>query len=1030
MEDVATSVAGKVAELSVVPIGKHILYPFKYKSNMEELTKQVEKLTNLRDTVQHSVDEAKRQGDGIEKHVEKWMDSVDEFTNGVVKPIIDDQVKAGKLCSFGFCPNLMARYSLSKKAAKTTKDGVDLLGEGKFEKFSFRPSLQKTPSIFIRGYGDFDSRKPIFNDLMDALTDADVNLIGVYGMGGVGKTTLVKRVVGQAIQDKLFDDVVMAEVTEIPDIRKIQGQIADKLGLTFKEESLSGRADRLRDRLKKEKRLLLVLDNIWAKLDLEAVGIPLREEEEKRSSLQADRKGRNDEQRQSLQADWKGRKAILDLEAVGVRLREEEEKRSSQQEEDPKGRNDEQRQCKILFTSRSEAVLSNDMNVEKNFLINILSDEEAGNLFWKTVGDSAKQSDFDIIGIEIVRFCAGLPVAIATIASALKKKSLFDWKDALDQLRRSNPIYIKGMHANVYSAIKLSYDFLDSEEAKSLFLLCSLYKASSNISLNYLLRYCIGFGLFQDVSTLEQGRNRFHKLINDLKASCLLLEGTTNKRVKMHDIIHVVAISIASTDKLMFDIQDVTDLKEMLEEKLPKDSTAISLCCKDVSMLPRRLEYPKLKLLFLFMREFSSQISDAFFEEAKELKVLDMTKFHMVSLPLSLSKLTNLQTLCLDQCQLKNVAIIGELKRLEILCFWGSDIEQLPTQIGQLTRLRLLELSNCSELKVISPNVISSLTRLEELYMGNSFIQWEVEGQSNASLSELKQLSRLTTLEIHILDAQIMPQDLLIFEKLERYRIIIGDEWYWSDDYESWRRLKLQLNNSIYLGNGVKMLLNRTEDLYLDELKDVKNVLYELNGEGFPQLKHLHVQYGHEIQCIVNSIQQGLCNVFPKLESLFLHNLINLEKICNGQLATESFGNLRIVNVGNCDKLKHLFSFSMAKNLLKLQEIEVTDCNKLEEIVFIESKGQDHQNRRISEIEFSQLRTLTLQSLPQLTSFGCKKFTPNTGYQEILAEDELDGCIPSFGQNVCSSSSCSPLFFSFIIGGFAPKLGELEAVFN
>ncbi|KAK2647777.1 hypothetical protein Ddye_015266 [Dipteronia dyeriana] len=111
------------------------------------------------------------------------------------------------------------------------------------------------------------------------------------------------------------------------------------------------------------------------------------------------------------------------------------------------------------------------------------------------------------------------------------------------------------------------------------------------------------------------------------------------------------------------------------------------------------------------------------------------------------------------------------------------------------------------------------------------------------------------------------------------------------------------------------------------------------------------------------------------------------------------------MKVGKCDRLKHLFSFSMAKNLLKLEEIEVTNCKKLEEIVFKEGHEQ-------CQIEFTQLHTLRLQCLPQLT--------PATGSQEILAEDELGSFISSFSQNVCfsSSSSCSPVFFSFCIGGW------------
>ncbi|TXG53573.1 hypothetical protein EZV62_018829 [Acer yangbiense] len=576
------SFAGKVAGLLVVPIRKHILYPFKYKSNMEELKKQVEKLTIQREMVQHSVDEAKRQGDEIEKHVEKWMHSVDEFTNGVVKLIIDDQVEAVNLCSIGFFPDLMARYSLSWKASKTIEDGLGLLGEGSFEKVSYH--------------------------------------------------------------DKLFDVVVVAEVTEVPDIKNIQGQIADELGLKFHEESLSGRAARLHDRLKKEKRVLLVLDNIWAKLDLEAVGIPLEE-----------------------------------------------------------GRNDDQRQCKILLTSRSEVVLRNDMNTKKNFLVKTLSDKEAGNLFWQIVGHSEEKPGLD-------------PIAV---------------------------------------------------------------NSNGSISIMDLLKYATGWGLFEDVYTMEQGRNRLHTLIDILKASC----------------------------------------------------------------------------------------------------------------------------------------------------------------------------------------VISSFTRLEELYMGNSFVQWDIEGLTNANLTELKQLSCLTTLEIHILDVHIMPQDLF-FGKLERYKIFIGDVWDW-----------------------------------FDELKGVNNVLYELDGEGFSQLKHLHVQNGLEFQYIINSVGFGPSTFFPKVESLFLHNLINLKKICHGQLATKSFGILRIVKVGKCDRLKHLFSFSMAKKLSKLQEIEVTNCKKLEEIVFKENHEQ-FQHDRISRIEFTQLHTLRLQCLPRFRSFGFKDFTPNTGSQEIIAEDELGGFMPSFSQNL------------------------------
>ncbi|KAJ4704815.1 Disease resistance protein [Melia azedarach] len=193
-----------------------------------------------------------------------------------------------------------------------------------------------------------------------------------------------------------------------------------------------------------------------------------------------------------------------------------------------------------------------------------------------------------------------------------------------------------------------------------------------------------------------------------------------------------------------------------------------------------------------------------------ELRVIDFDRINLLSLPSSFGYLINLSTLCLDDCLLGDITVIGELKNLEILSFSRSNIELLPGEIGQLIQLKLLDLSKCSKLKVITPNVISSLCLLEELYLDDSFVQWEDglsnQDQSNTTLSELNQLSHLTTWNICIPDAQIMPQDLF-FQQLTRYRILIGDAWSWSYSSAALRTLKLKLNHSNYLGYGMKMLL-------------------------------------------------------------------------------------------------------------------------------------------------------------------------------------------------------------------------------
>ncbi|KAG5222423.1 disease resistance protein [Salix suchowensis] len=97
---------------------------------------------------------------------------------------------------------------------------------------------------------------------------------------------------------------------------------------------------------------------------------------------------------------------------------------------------------------------------------------------------------------------------------------------------------------------------------------------------------------------------------------------------------------------------------------------------------------------------------------------------------------------------------------------------------------------------------------------------------------------------------------------------------------------------------------------------------------------------------------------FPFLVSLSLDNLNKLEKICNGQPVAESFSKLRILKVKSCPMLKNLFSLHMERGLLQL-----------EEIVAEESGGEADEDEAI---KLNQLRTLTLEYLPQFTSVSSK----------------------------------------------------------
>ncbi|KAJ9682445.1 hypothetical protein PVL29_018375 [Vitis rotundifolia] len=902
MVEIIVSVAAKVSEYLVDPVVRQLGYLFNYRTNIEDLSQKVEKLRDARARQQHSVDEAIGNGHIIEDDVCKWMKRADGFIQNACK-FLEDEKEARKSCFNGLCPNLNSRYQLSREARKKAGVSVQILADGQFEKVSYRAPLQGIRSAPSEA---LESRMLTLNEVMEALRDANINRIGVWGLGGVGKSTLVKQVAEQAEQEKLFRKVVMVPVFQTPDFKEIQQQIADKLGMKFEEVSEQGRADRLHQRIKQENTILIILDDLWAELKLEKVGIPSPD-------------------------DHKG--------------------------------------CKLVLTSRNKQVLSNEMSTQKDFRVRHLQEDETWILFKNTAGDSIENPELQPIAVDVAKECAGLPIAIVTVAKALKNKNVSIWKDALQQLKSQTSTNISGMETKVYSSLKLSYEHLEGDEAKSSFLLCGLF--SNYIYIRDLLKYGMGLRLFQGTNTLEEAKNRIDTLVDNLKSSNLLLETGHNAIFRMHDFVRSTARKIVSEQHHVFTDQKTTVRVEEWPriDELQK-VTWVSLDDCDVHELPEGLVCPKLELFICLLKTNSAvQIPNNFFEQMKQLKVLDLSRMQLPSLPVSLHCLTNLRTLCLDICKLGDIGIIAELKKLEILSLMDSDIEQLPREIAQLTHLRLFDLKGSDKLKVIPPNVISSLFRLEDLRMENSFTQWEGEGKSNACLAELKHLSHLTSLDIQIPDAQLLPKDL-VFDNLVRYRIFVGDVWSWDEIFEANSTLKLnKFDTSLHLVDGISKLLKRTEDLRLRELCGGTNVLSKLNGEGFLKLKHLNVESSPEIQYIMNSMDLTSSHgAFPVMETLSLNQLINLQEVCHGQFPAGSFGCLRKVQVEDCDGLKFLFSLSVARGLSQLVEIKVTRCKSMVEMV-VSQERKEIKEDAVNVPLFPELRYLTLEDLPKLSNF-------------------------------------------------------------
>ncbi|KAH1199671.1 putative disease resistance protein [Glycine max] len=669
-----------------------------------------------------------------------------------------------------------------------------------------------------------------------------------------------------------------------------------------------------------------------------------------------------------------------------------------------------------------------DVQERSTFSVGVLDENEAKSFLKKLAGIHAQSFDFDEKVIEIAKMCDGFPMALVSIGRALKNKSSFVWQDVCQRIKRQS--FTQG-HESIEFSVNLSYEHLKNEQLKHIFLLCA--RMGNDALIMDLVKFCIGLRLLQGVHTIREARNKVNMLIEELKESTLLVESLSRDRFNMHDIVRDVALSISSKEKHVFfmknGIVDEWPHKDELERY-----TAICLHFCDINDgLPESIHCPRLEVLHIDSKDDFLKIPDDFFKDMIELRVLILTGVNLSCLPSSIKCLKKLRMLSLERCTLgENLSVIGELKKLRILTLSGSNIESLPLEFGRLDKLQLFDLSNCSKLRVIPSNIISKMNSLEEFYLRDSLILWEAEENiqsQNASLSELRHLNQLQNLDVHIQSVSHFPQNLFL-DMLDSYKIVIGEfnmltegEFKIPDMYDKAKFLALNLKEGIDIHSQtwVKMLFKSVEYLLLGELNDVHDVLYELNVEGFPYLKHLSIVNNFGIQYIINSVERfHPLLAFPKLESMCLYKLDNLEKICgNNHLEEASFCRLKVIKIKTCDKLENIFPFFMVGLLTMLETIEVCDCDSLKEIVSIERQTHTIND---DKIEFPQLRLLTLKSLP---AFAClytnDKMPCSAQSLEVQVQNRNKDIITEVEQG--ATSSCISLFSEKVS---IPKLEWLE----
>ncbi|KAH9715213.1 putative disease resistance protein [Citrus sinensis] len=610
--------------------------------NLDALDTELGNLIAKKNDVMRRVVDAERQQMRRLDRVQRWVSRVDAVKTGADELIRDGSQEIDKLCVGGYCSkNCRSSYKLGKQVAKKLRDVETLIAEGVFEAVATKVVPKRAPEPVAderpteRTVVGLQSQ---LEQVWRCLAEESAGIIGLYGMGGVGKTTLLTHINNKFLESPTnFDCVIWVVVSKDLRLEKIQEDIGKKIGLvgdSWKSRSVEEKALDIFRSLR-EKRIVLLLDDIWERVDLTKVGVPLS---------------------------------------------------------GPKNTT-----SKVVFTTRFIGVCGS-MEADRKFLVACLSEKDAWELFREKVGEETLKSDHDIAELAqiVANECGGLPLALITIGRAMAyRKKAEQWRRAIEELRRSASKFAC-LGKEVYPLLKFSYDSLQNDTIRSCFLYCCLYPEDYGILKWDLIDCWIGEGFFGE-SDRSGAENQGYDILDTLVRACLL-EELEDDEVKMHDVIRDMALWITGEiekEKQNFLVCAGAGLKEAPPVKGWKNVRRSSLMQNQIETLSEVPTCPHLLTLFLdFNKEL--KIADGFFQFMPSLKVLKMSNCSYLKLPVGMSELgSSLELLDISDTSIRELP--EELKKLvNLKCLnlrWTSQLRKIPRQlISNSSRLRVLRM--------------------------------------------------------------------------------------------------------------------------------------------------------------------------------------------------------------------------------------------------------------------------------------------------------------------------------------------------
>ncbi|CAO1940355.1 unnamed protein product [Urochloa humidicola] len=379
------------------------------------------------------------------------------------------------------------------------------------------------------------------------------------------------------------------------------------------------------------------------------------------------------------------------------------------------------------------------------------------------------------LGMEIIRMCGGLPLAIKVIASVLatKDKTMNQWRMVIDKsvwsMSNNLPIDLQG-------ALYLSYDDLP-KYLKRCFLYCAIYPEDFTMSRDDLIRYWVAEGLVEEQGTqlLEDTAEEYYY---ELMHRNILQPDPTYfdyYRCTMHDLLWQLARHLLGEECFCGDPQS-------LESKDLSKLRRVSIILDKDFIMPPSIEKEKVGVrTFSTFRGKGSKVDNTIFQRVPRTRVLNLTGSRIHGgIPDYIGNLIHLRLLDLDgtniSCLPESIRYLQNLQVLNLQrCFL---LRNLPSGITQLCNLRRLGLLETPIIQV--PKGIGKLGFLNDLQGfpvgGCTGNETSTGMQDGWSLEELRQLSHLRKLDMNKLE-RATPCSMEFFLINKQYLKVLNLQW-------------------------------------------------------------------------------------------------------------------------------------------------------------------------------------------------------------------------------------------------------------